>query len=306
MSKEDKVNNSKSPAVDDDDLDDLDDYLDDFADDILSKPPGYDLENENKAAPAASEPSETETLRETKTETGADEPQEDQIADLLKQLEKDSPEAKQQFETLLKDMTTLTEKTPETSTGEIEQDANLKDTISSTLNRLKQSGAKVDQSIKDEQPDQLLADLLNQLNIDGDGAGDGGDFDITKLLADMLDQLASKDILYDPLKDLSTKYPEWIEQNKSKISEEELTRYTKQSDIVKSIVDKFEEDSYSDSSKPHREFVSQKLEEMQNSGNPPDDLVGDFSKTGLPGFNFDSEDIPENLDKELEQNCAQS
>lgn len=303
MSKEEELSKNNSVEVDEDDLDDLDDYLDDFADDILSKPPGYDLEKEKNTA--ASEPSEAETLKETtRPEKGASE--EDQLADLLKQLEKDSPEAKQQFESLLKDMTTLTEKTPETSNGDIEQDANLKDTISSTLNRLKQSGAKVDQSIKDEQPDKLLAELLNQMNLDGDGSGEGGDFDITKLLADMLDQLASKDILYDPLKDLSTKYPEWIEQNKSKLSLEELERYTKQSVIVKSIVDKFEEESYSDSSKPHREFVSQKLEEMQNSGNPPDDLVGDFSKTGLPGFNFDSDDIPDNLDKELEQNCAQS
>ncbi|CCH46136.1 Peroxisomal biogenesis factor 19 [Wickerhamomyces ciferrii] len=301
MPSEEKLDKKQPVGEDLDDLDDLDDYLDDFADDILSKPPGHDLESHNQD----SKDQEKDTTIDGEPLSNSDK---QQIEDLLKQLESESPEARQQLDALLKDVSTLNGPSDVKPNEQLQKDSNdkdLKDTISSTLNRLKSSGAKVDESIKSEEPDQFLNDLFNQLNLDGEGnPGEDGDFDITKLLGDMLEQLASKEILYDPLKDLSSKYPKWIEENKNKITKEKLERYTKQSDIVKSIVDKFDEESYSDSSKPHKEFISTKLEEMQNSGNPPEDLVGDFNKTGLPGLNFGNDDLPDNLDKELEQNCA--
>lgn len=306
MSENDKIKDPKNSKADEDDLDDLDDYLDDFADEILSKPPGHGLDQQNDTI-TASTTSETGTVKDSKADGTNGVSEEDQITDLLKQLEKESPEAKKQFESLLNDATTLKNTVPEKANGKPKEDPQLKDTIASTLERLKQSGAKVDKSIEEEQPDKLLSDLLNQLNMDGEGGlGDLGDFDMAKMLTDMLDNLASKEVLYGPLSELASKYPAWIEEHQASLPPNELESYQNQYNIVKSIVDKFEEEDYSDSSKPHREFISEKLEEMQKSGNPPEELMGDMEKTGLPGFNFNNEDIPEDLDKELEQNCAQS
>lgn len=268
-----------------DDLDDLDDYLDEFQDEILSKP-------------AEELAKEAEEMKGEEEEELNEDELAGQLESVLKELGEESPEAKAQLEALMKNFAEF-----ENQVDVKKQEptpTNLKDTISSTLNRLKESGNKVDQSIKDEQPDQLLENLLGQLDLGEDG------FDIGNLLGELLDQLASKAVLYEPLKDLSVKYPKWIEENKDSVTEEELIRYNKQSDIVQSIVSKFEEESYSDAS--DKEFISAKLEEMQNSGNPPNDLMGDLSKTGLPGFQFDGEDMPDDIGKDLEkdlESCQQ-
>jgi vacuolar-type H+-ATPase subunit I/STV1 len=298
-------NLTKNP-VEEDDLDDLDDYLDEFQDEILSKPAEELAKEANQ--------SKTEGNKDSKPPLPSSDTNEEelssQLESVLKELEGDSPEAKAQFESLLKNVTEFETQAKDNDNKEEKIPTNLKDTISSTLNRLKESGSKVDQSIKDEEPDQLLENLLKQLNL-GDGQGDLGsdDFNIGDLLGDLLDQLASKAIIYEPLKDLRAKYPKWINENKEKTPDEDLKRYTLQSEIVESIVAKFEEESYSDQSKPHRAFISQKLEEMQNSGNPPPDLTDDLSKTGLPGFQFDGDDLPEDLgkdiEKDLEENCQQ-
>ena len=93
-------------------------------------------------------------------------------------------------------------------------------------------------------------------------AGDG-DFDMSKLLVDMLEQLSSKEVLYEPIKDLNTKFPEYLQQNKDKLDEAKYKNYTQQYEITNDIVRIFELESYSEENKRQREQVNSLLESLQ-------------------------------------------
>ena len=105
-------------------------------------------------------------------------------------------------------------------------------------------------------------------------AGDG-DFDMSKLLVDMLEQLSSKEVLYEPIKDLNTKFPEYLQQNKDKLDEAKYKNYTQQYEITNDIVRIFELESYSEENKRQREQVNSLLESLQELGQPPSELVGE-------------------------------
>ena len=53
--------------------------------------------------------------------------------------------------------------------------------------------------------DAFLAEMLKQLDSAGGGDGMGGEAGMAKLLEGMMEQLMSKDILYEPMKDLQEK-----------------------------------------------------------------------------------------------------
>ncbi|KAH3684489.1 hypothetical protein WICPIJ_004539 [Wickerhamomyces pijperi] len=311
----------------DDELDDLDDYLDEFQDQILNNPPQVSTTTATSSSTAVKEPTTSNPATETNaTLDGSDDEQiQKQLNEMMEAMDREQPGTASQFQSLLDEVAKMdqfttaainnsasTEK-PSSPNG---PSKDFKSTIADTLNRVKQSGGKVDQSIKDENndPAKLVQDLFSQLNIE-DTMGETGDLDLSSLLADMLDHLVQKDMLYEPLKDIDSKYPQWLIDNQPTITAEQFQKYHKQSIIIHEIVSKFEEESYRDDSKPHKEFISAKLEEMQEQGDPPKELAGELSKTGLPGFQFSSDDVnlddfnpgelPEGFDKNLEESCKQ-
>ena len=58
-------------------------------------------------------------------------------------------------------------------------------------------------------------------------------------------QLMSKDVLYEPLKELHDKFPDYLKDNAATLKEEDKTRYAAQQKIVAEIIEVFEDPSYS-------------------------------------------------------------
>lgn len=114
--------------------------------------------------------------------------------------------------------------------------------------------------------DDFMAELLKQMQAGGlDGAGgDGGgsEEELSKMLLGMMEQLTNKDILYEPMKELDDKFPEWMVQNRDKVAEEDRKRYELQQGYVREIVAKFEESTYSDSNPTDREFIVEKMQKV--------------------------------------------
>lgn len=269
----------KEDVRDDDDLDDLDDLLDDFAGEVLSKPPGS----------AKSEETKIEDKDEFK----------DNLQDLIKDLNIQDPETKDQFEKLIKDFE-----------DESKDPKNFDSVMKDTMERLKTSGKNIDEQIKNDQANVNPEDMLSQL-LSGLGGGDK-DLDMSKLLVDMLEQLSSKEVLYEPIKDLNTKFPDYLKDKKGKISDEEYSNYTKQYDITAQIVEIFESPDFNDDDKQQRDQVNSLLESLQELGQPPSELVGDSSS--FPGFGggnpfgdlgFSDKDLPKDFEKDLEEGCQQ-
>ena len=61
-----------------------------------------------------------------------------------------------------------------------------------------------------------------------------------EMMDTMLQQLLSKDVLYEPMVEIAAMYPPWIKKNKKKLPDEEIVRYEAQLAKVRSIVEEFE------------------------------------------------------------------
>ncbi|CAG8881298.1 unnamed protein product [Penicillium salamii] len=165
---------------------------------------------------------------------------------------------------------------PESSASASDQPAeSFNDAIKRTMGRMKESGDKATAAAgnEDDMSDDMIAQLLKAMEAGADGAGEDGD--LSKMFMGMMEQLSNKEMLYEPMKELDVKFGPWLEKNKSggSLPAEDLDRYQKQAQIVKQIVTKFEERSYSDDDPKCREYVWERMQEMQAAGSPPEELV---------------------------------
>jgi peroxin-19 len=69
--------------------------------------------------------------------------------------------------------------------------------------------------------------------------GDGNN-EFKGALDSVVKDIISKDSLYDPMKKLKDEYPNWLENNWDKVSDDDLERYNKQLDKVTEICSAFE------------------------------------------------------------------
>lgn len=135
------------------------------------------------------------------------------------------------------------------------------------------------------QNDIDLAAMLGQTSLDGETN------DIVPFMQGMMEHLLSKEILYPSLKDLSEKYPVWLEEHKATLNSSDLLRYTKQSELMQKVcieLEKEKEDDAEDIKKHRFEYVLKLMTEMQNYGQAPEDLIGEQCSL----FQFDSEGNP--------------
>jgi peroxin-19 len=168
--------------------------------------------------------------------------------------------------------------------------SSFEDTIRKTMERMETSSAAASSATaqaSSKSEEDMLIEMLRALESEsGAGSGDGSEGDLSKMFLGMMEQLTNKDMLYEPMKELHSKYPEWLQQNRSKLAPSEYERFARQRVIADEIVAKFEERDYSDDNAACREFVWEKMQAMQAEGAPPEDLVANPSipGMGIPGL----------------------
>lgn len=86
----------------------------------------------------------------------------------------------------------------------------------------------------------------------------------------MMQQLLSKEILHEPMKDIVEKYPKWLEDNKDKISKEEYERFNHQLELMMKLNEVYENEPENMSK------IFEIMQNMQECGQPPSDLVQDI------------------------------
>jgi len=136
------------------------------------------------------------------------------------------------------------------------------ETIQRTMNRMQESGDKATAAASedDDVPDEVLLQLLKAL----ESTASGNEDDIQKMFQGFMEKVSSKDILYEPMKELEGKFEPWIAEKKGKgeLNDEDVKRYQTQTKIVKDVVAKFEEPGYSDEDPKCREWVWERMQEV--------------------------------------------
>ncbi|KAI9298162.1 Pex19 protein, partial [Neoconidiobolus thromboides FSU 785] len=171
-------------------------------------------------------------------------------------------------------------------------------TMDQTMNKLKNSNEQVKSEVKEDNMDSFMEDLMSQV---GDMTNSG---DFEKTIEGLITQIMNKDLLYEPMKDLVEKYPEWLELNKDKLNKEELDKYQKQYTIVQQVIKEFdlqELDAEGNVKSTPENTKSQVkvmdlMQEMQELGQPPAELL----KMVSPGLEVGEDGQPK-LPKELEE-----
>ncbi|KAF4344675.1 peroxisomal biogenesis factor 19 [Fusarium beomiforme] len=275
------------PDPDEDDLDDLDDMLDEFSTVKLdqSKLSGGAASSSKPEASKDSASGKQPEVEDAFSEEEFAKQLQAGMADLLGELEQ-SPDMQAQFEDIFKHIAAAEgagdAPPPSNPKGPSSQpppeDASFQDTIKRTMERMQASGDQATAAAASGSADDFMSEMLKQLSSGdlGDLGGDGSEEEFSKMLMGMMEQLTNKEILYEPMKELDEKFPEWLIKNRDSTPKEDLKRYEEQQAIVREIVAKFEEKTYSDSNATDREFIVDKMQKMQAAGSPPSDLVGDM------------------------------
>lgn len=302
------------PDPDEDDLDDLDDMLDDFSTVKIDagKPeipaPGPGRPSSTSAAPSAGAPPAAAATNPLEAKLDEDALADDDfakqlqagMAELMGEIES-SPDMQAQFESIFKELgaaaaasasgpgaaapppggATANPAAPSASSAAPAggaAEASFQETIRRTMERMQTSGEQATAAAAAEGSDDFMAELLRQMQAGGGGGelGEGGDEEFSKMLLGMMEQLTNKDILYEPMKELHDKFPDWMRENGDKVSGEDRERYEVQQGLVAEIVAKFEEATYSDAKAEDREYIVDRMQKMQAAGSPPPDLVGDM------------------------------
>ena len=188
-----------------------------------------------------------------------------------------NPQMRREFETMIKELgeaaaveieqTTASSSTagPTDPTGAASSsksgEAAFQETIRKTMERMQESGQQAGAAAASASEDDILAQMLKEME-KGFGGEGGGEEDFNKMLMGMMEQLTNKEILYEPMKELNDKFPDWLEKNKDTVDKAELERYKEQQKIVKEIVAKFDEKDYSDTNAACREYIVERMQKV--------------------------------------------
>jgi hypothetical protein len=88
-----------------------------------------------------------------------------------------------------------------------------------------------------------LRDLSSASQAAGAGAGGAGEFPgMSSIVDTIMHQILSKEVLYQPMKDIGDKYPEWLAANKESLDPEQYTKYEEQYEYIQKICTMYETD----------------------------------------------------------------
>lgn len=195
---------------------------------------------------------------------------EEQMAALMGS-EDESLEMKREIRILMQDLVGVTdvekapEKNPATPPPETSRSEQaFQETIRRTMERMQASGEKAETASASEDPDDILAQMLREMQNGGsdDASNEEG---FSKMLMNMMEQLTNKEILYEPMKELHDKFPSWMREHETSVEEADLVRYREQERLVGEIVGKFDEKGYTDSDPADREFIVERMQKASLS-----------------------------------------
>jgi len=132
------------------------------------------------------------------------------------------------------------------------------------MERMQTSGDQATAAATAEGTDDLLAEMMKAMQAGGLD-GEGGEEDFSKMLLGMMEQLTNKEILYEPMKELEDKFPDWMEKNAEKVDAADLKRYKEQQIYVREIVKRFELKTYKDENAADREYIVDRMQKVSSS-----------------------------------------
>ncbi|XP_014674428.1 PREDICTED: peroxisomal biogenesis factor 19-like [Priapulus caudatus] len=222
----------------------------------------------------------------------------EQFEKAMQYLMVDEPELGEQFQKLTK--------SAQKAGSSPEANKEFAESLSGTLNSLAQDA----KSLQTEFSETDILDAMNNLGVGGSEGGASDPF--MPMMQGLMRNLLSKDVLYPSLKEISSKYPAWLEAKKGVIDQAEHDKYSKQCELMVTICTDYEAETPGDSDQVKQERferVMTIMQEMQELGHPPTDITGEtggipgMAEPALGGLQFDEHGMPK-LPPGMEEQCS--
>eukprot|EP00216_Chloropicon_sp_CCMP2111_P002789 CAMPEP_0198242446 /NCGR_PEP_ID=MMETSP1446-20131203/16552_1 /TAXON_ID=1461542 ORGANISM="Unidentified sp, Strain CCMP2111" /NCGR_SAMPLE_ID=MMETSP1446 /ASSEMBLY_ACC=CAM_ASM_001112 /LENGTH=233 /DNA_ID=CAMNT_0043925915 /DNA_START=17 /DNA_END=718 /DNA_ORIENTATION=+ len=157
---------------------------------------------------------------------------------------------------------------------------------------------RVEEALEGDDADNLLSKLAE------DFSGMENADQLQNIVGSVMKQLLSKEVLYDPLKEISAKYPLWLEENKDKVSGEDFRRFSQQHIHIQKLCEVYE------ASDDNFDEVVQLMQDVQSCGQPPEEIIRELAPDlqigpdGLPVQNDEKVDPMQILEGMDPSKCA--
>ncbi|GJE99453.1 Pex19 domain-containing protein [Phanerochaete sordida] len=173
----------------------------------------------------------------------------------------------------------------EASKAQVGDDA-FQSNLRSAMDKLKVSEdvAKENEAKPSDDENDAFEKLLAAL---GENGGESEE-ELQGMLETMMTQLMSKDVLYEPLKELHDKFPAYLKDNDATLKSEDKHRYEAQQRIVTEIVAIFEDPTYTPEDQEKGIKIVGLMNAMQNHGSPPPEIMGPLP----PGLELGADGLP--------------
>jgi peroxin-19 len=128
----------------------------------------------------------------------------------------------------------------------------------------------------EEAGDQMMEDMMAQFEALGDKE------DYNEVVDNVMRQLLSKDLMYEPTKMVCEKFPKWLAIHKHHLTEAEYTNYGKMYQVFQNLLAVYdiEPDNF-----PR---LMELMYDMQQYGQPPAEIIKELA----PGLKFDENGMP--------------
>lgn len=128
-----------------------------------------------------------------------------------------------------------------------------------------------------------IAGMFGNINLNESGENNA----FLPFMQGMMQSLLSAEVLLPSLKEIVSKYPAWLEENGTKISADDKTRYESQLKLMQEVCGELEKEKSEDNADVKRDrfnIVLDRMQKMQELGQPPADLVGENAEHVIPSL----------------------
>lgn len=97
--------------------------------------------------------------------------------------------------------------------------------------------------------------------------------DVNSMIEQLMSQLTSKEILYEPFQEIASKYPAWLEQNAAACAAPDLANYRSQLAVAQEVVQIFESPQYKEGDQELHRTLFELMQKLQDLGSTPPGLL---------------------------------
>ena len=124
--------------------------------------------------------------------------------------------------------------------------------------------------------EEIMSTLMNEFEQMGHKR------DSNAVVDNVMKQLLDRDIMYEPMKEVCTRFPKYLAEHKDRLSPEEYTRYGTQYQYFQRIVHVYE-------TEPNNfDRLMELMQDIQEYGQPPVEIIQELA----PELEFDAEGMP--------------